>query len=177
MARRTARSRRSDEDKSHVRRTRRGVRESLRRTGRDGPQHRHAARRTPRPGHRAKHAAGVLQRQRRAARDHARRPSAACAATRAPCTRAACACRASSSGPPSYSRASTSYPACTMDLFPDRRRHRRPAGDVMVQPLDGMSLKPLFTRERRRSGTRPSVSATGQNGRSSTTATSCSPTI
>ncbi len=41
----------------------------------------------------------------------------------------------------------TSYPACTMDLFPTVANILGLPGEVFVQPLDGISLKPLFTAE------------------------------
>jgi len=41
----------------------------------------------------------------------------------------------------------TSYPACTMDLFPTVADIVGLPNDVFVQPLDGISLKPLFTKE------------------------------
>jgi arylsulfatase A-like enzyme len=41
----------------------------------------------------------------------------------------------------------TSYPACTMDLFPTVADIVGLPQDVFVQPLDGISLKPLLTAE------------------------------
>ena len=41
----------------------------------------------------------------------------------------------------------TSYPACVMDLFPTVADVVGLPDSVMVKPLDGLSLKPLFTRE------------------------------
>lgn len=41
----------------------------------------------------------------------------------------------------------THYPACTMDLFPTVAEIVGLSQDVFVQPLDGISLKPLFTQE------------------------------
>lgn len=41
----------------------------------------------------------------------------------------------------------TRYPACTMDLFPTVADILGLPADVFVQPLDGISLKPLFTAE------------------------------
>lgn len=42
----------------------------------------------------------------------------------------------------------TGYPACTMDLFPTVADILGLPNDVFVQPLDGISLQPLFTAER-----------------------------
>jgi arylsulfatase A-like enzyme len=44
----------------------------------------------------------------------------------------------------------TSYPASTMDLFPTVADLLGLSEDVFVQPLDGVSLKPLLTRDRER---------------------------
>jgi arylsulfatase A-like enzyme len=41
----------------------------------------------------------------------------------------------------------TNYPACTMDLFPTVADILGLPSDVFVQPIDGMSLKPLFVNE------------------------------
>lgn len=41
----------------------------------------------------------------------------------------------------------TTYPACVMDLFPTVADILRLPESVMVKPADGISLKPLFTRE------------------------------
>jgi len=41
----------------------------------------------------------------------------------------------------------TSYPACVMDLFPTVADIVGLPDSVMVKPVDGLSLKPLFTRE------------------------------
>lgn len=41
----------------------------------------------------------------------------------------------------------TDYPACTMDLFPTVADVVGLADDVFVKPLDGISLKPLFTED------------------------------
>ncbi|MGN6545167.1 MAG: sulfatase family protein [Aureliella sp.] len=41
----------------------------------------------------------------------------------------------------------TNYPACAMDLFPTVADILGLPDDVFVQPLDGISLKPLFTSE------------------------------
>lgn len=41
----------------------------------------------------------------------------------------------------------TNFPACTMDLFPTVADLLDLPDDVFVQPLDGISLKPLLTRE------------------------------
>ncbi len=41
----------------------------------------------------------------------------------------------------------TDYPACTMDLFPTVADILGLSDDVFVQPLDGISLKPLLTGE------------------------------
>ncbi len=41
----------------------------------------------------------------------------------------------------------TNYPACTMDLFPTVADILGMPDDVFVQPLDGISLKPLLTTE------------------------------
>jgi arylsulfatase A-like enzyme len=41
----------------------------------------------------------------------------------------------------------TSYPACVMDLFPTVADIVGLPESTMVKPLDGLSLKPLFTRE------------------------------
>ncbi len=41
----------------------------------------------------------------------------------------------------------TSYPACVMDLFPTVADIVGLPESAMVKPLDGLSLKPLFTRE------------------------------
>jgi arylsulfatase A-like enzyme len=41
----------------------------------------------------------------------------------------------------------TDYPACTMDLFPTVADILGLPGDVFVQPLDGISLQPLFRGE------------------------------
>jgi arylsulfatase A-like enzyme len=41
----------------------------------------------------------------------------------------------------------TSYPACVMDLFPTVADIVGLPESVMIKPLDGLSLKPLFTRE------------------------------
>ena len=41
----------------------------------------------------------------------------------------------------------TSYPACTMDLFPTVADILGLPDEVFVEPLDGISLKPLFTAE------------------------------
>ncbi len=41
----------------------------------------------------------------------------------------------------------TSYPACVMDLFPTVADIVGLPDSVMLKPLDGLSLKPLFTRE------------------------------
>lgn len=41
----------------------------------------------------------------------------------------------------------TSYPACVMDLFPTMADIVGLPDSTMVKPLDGLSLKPLFTRE------------------------------
>lgn len=41
----------------------------------------------------------------------------------------------------------TSYPACTMDLFPTVADILGLPREVMVQPVDGKSLKPLLTQE------------------------------
>lgn len=41
----------------------------------------------------------------------------------------------------------TSYPACVMDLFPTVADIAGLPEDVMLKPVDGISLKPLFTRE------------------------------
>lgn len=41
----------------------------------------------------------------------------------------------------------TVYPACTMDLFPTVADLLGLPQDVLVQPLDGISLRPLFQRE------------------------------
>lgn len=41
----------------------------------------------------------------------------------------------------------THYPACTMDLFPTVADILGLPEDVFIQPLDGVSLKPLFTSE------------------------------
>jgi arylsulfatase A-like enzyme len=41
----------------------------------------------------------------------------------------------------------TNYPACTMDLFPTVADILGLPADVFIQPLDGLSLKPLLTEE------------------------------
>jgi arylsulfatase A-like enzyme len=41
----------------------------------------------------------------------------------------------------------TSYPACVMDLFPTIAEIVGLPTDAMIKPIDGISLKPLFTRE------------------------------
>jgi arylsulfatase A-like enzyme len=41
----------------------------------------------------------------------------------------------------------TGYPACVMDLFPTVADIVGLPASVMIKPLDGLSLKPLFTRE------------------------------
>jgi arylsulfatase A-like enzyme len=41
----------------------------------------------------------------------------------------------------------TSYPACVMDLFPTVADIVGLPDGVMIKPVDGLSLKPLFTRE------------------------------
>src|SRR5690606_12506399 len=41
----------------------------------------------------------------------------------------------------------THYPACTMGLFPTVAEIVGLSPEVFVQPLDGISLKPLFTQE------------------------------
>lgn len=41
----------------------------------------------------------------------------------------------------------TSYPACVMDLFPTVADILELPERVMVQPVDGLSLRPLFTRD------------------------------
>ncbi len=41
----------------------------------------------------------------------------------------------------------TSYPACVMDLFPTVADILGLPASVMLKPVDGISLKPLFTRE------------------------------
>ena len=41
----------------------------------------------------------------------------------------------------------TDYPACTMDFFPTVADILGLSDDVFVQPLDGISLKPLLTGE------------------------------
>jgi len=41
----------------------------------------------------------------------------------------------------------TQFPACTMDLFPTVADILRLPDEVFVQPLDGISLRPLFTGE------------------------------
>src|SRR5690606_13878365 len=41
----------------------------------------------------------------------------------------------------------THYPACTMDLFPTVADLLGLPRDVFVQPLDGVNLQPLLTRE------------------------------
>lgn len=41
----------------------------------------------------------------------------------------------------------TTYPACTMDLFPTVADVLDLPADVLTQPIDGVSLRPLFTAE------------------------------
>jgi arylsulfatase A-like enzyme len=41
----------------------------------------------------------------------------------------------------------THYPACTMDLFPTVADILELPNDVLLEPLDGISLKPLFSNE------------------------------
>ncbi len=136
-----------DADKAPFAAAQRSLRESLRRTRGDGPQHRHAARKAPRPRPRRQHAARLQQRQRRPARNHSRTPPAACAATKARSSKAACACPASSSGPPSSSRASPAIPRARWTCFPPSRTSSACRTGSFIQPVDGVSLKPLFTAE------------------------------
>jgi len=95
---------------------------------------------------------GLRQRQRRLPGASTRRPWGACAATKAACLKAAFACPASSNGPRSV------RPRITDKLSAPRMWTSSPTvadilglpDDVMIKPIDGISLKPLFAGARNR---------------------------